>query len=254
MFYLFLIACLIICLLVVLMFFILRKTVKTINTQTRLYFVDKSSEYDDLINKKIEKLNEIDREIKQKELYREDANDYLNKDNYKFDFNIIDLFNSTSYQNNNVFELSKKLDDEFNFDYVSLINDFIKNVGDDSNYVFCVDMRNKLTSDVIYSLKTLDKDSLINMLKKIFNDNEYLIYKMYIDINANSNIDDFINYLNNLVDLNDPNIIVYVGDKNTNYDYLSKYVKTIYSNDIYKGIKIMYKSKIYDFSLNERNV
>ena len=48
--------------------------------------------------------------------------------------------------------------------------------------------------------------------------------------------------------------IVYVGDKSENYDYLSKYIKTIYSADIYKGIKIKYQNKIYDYSLNERNV
>ena len=39
-----------------------------------------------------------------------------------------------------------------------------------------------------------------------------------------------------------------------NYDYLSKYVKTVYSKDIYKGIRIVYRNKIYDYSLNERNV
>ena len=43
-------------------------------------------------------------------------------------------------------------------------------------------------------------------------------------------------------------------DKNENYDYLSDNIKTIYSTDIYKGIKIKYQNKIYDYSLNERNV
>ena len=236
------------------MFFILRKTVKTINTQTRLYFVDKSQEYDDLINKKIDRLNEIDKELKQKELDREEKNNQSNNDNYEFDFNIIDLFNNTTYQNNNVFELSKKLDDVFNIDYVSLIKEFVKNISDDSEYVFCTNMRDKLTSDVIYSLKVLSNDEVYNKLEELFNDNEYEIYKLYVDTNSNNSIDGFIDYLNELIDLNNPNIVVYVGDKNTNYDYISKYVKTVYSGDIYKGIKIMYKNKIYDYSLNERNV
>ena len=54
--------------------------------------------------------------------------------------------------------------------------------------------------------------------------------------------------------MNNPTITVYVGDKNESYDNLSKYIKTIYSKDIYKGIKIKYQNKIYDYSLNERNV
>lgn len=255
MLYLFIIACLVICLLVTFMFLILKKTVKTINTQTRLYYVDKSQEYDDLISKKIDKLNEIDREIKEKELYKEEENNQNNKGNYEFDYNIINLFNNTSYQDKNVFELSKKIDEEFNIDYVSLINDFVNNIGDDSGYAFCMNMKNKLTSDVIYSLKTLSDLEVVEEFKSLFNEDEYKIYDLYRNINVSHNsIDGFIDYLNELIDLNNPNIVVYVGDKNTNYDYLSKYVKTVYSDDIYKGIKIMYKNKIYDYSLNERNV
>lgn len=82
----------------------------------------------------------------------------------------------------------------------------------------------------------------------------YKIYKLFTETNTNPNIDNFINYLNELIDLNNPLIVVYVGDKNENYDYLSDNIKTIYSTDIYKGIKIKYQNKIYDYSLNERNV
>jgi hypothetical protein len=236
------------------MFLILKKTVKTINTQTRLYFVDKSQEYDDLINKKIDKLNEIDKEIKKKELYREEESNLNNKGNYEFDYNIINLFNNTTYQNKNVFELSKKIDEEFRIDYISLIKDFISNIGDDTGYKFCMNIRDKFTSDVIYSLKTLSDMDVINKIREILDDDEYKIYDLYRGTNVSNNIEGFIDYLNELIDLNNPNIIVYVGDKSTSYDYLSKYVKTVYSSDIYKGIKIRYKNKIYDYSLNERNV
>ena len=67
-------------------------------------------------------------------------------------------------------------------------------------------------------------------------------------------VDGFVEYVNELIDLNNPNILVYVGSKSENYDYLSSYVKTVYSKDIYKGIRIIYRKKIYDYSLNERNV
>ena len=49
-------------------------------------------------------------------------------------------------------------------------------------------------------------------------------------------------------------ITIYVATKRENYDHLSKYIKTVVSDDIYSGIKIVYKDKIYDFSLSERNV
>ena len=47
------------------MFFILRKTVKTINKQTKLYFVDKLQEYDYIIEKKEKQLENIEKEIKE---------------------------------------------------------------------------------------------------------------------------------------------------------------------------------------------
>ena len=69
-----------------------------------------------------------------------------------------------------------------------------------------------------------------------------------------NSLNDFLSYLDELITDSNPNITVLVGNKNMNFDYLSKYVKTIVADDIYKGIKIIYKNKVYDFSLNERNV
>ena len=43
----------IILILVVLMFFVLKSTVKKINSQTKLYFVDKVQEYDYMIDEKL---------------------------------------------------------------------------------------------------------------------------------------------------------------------------------------------------------
>ena len=35
---------------------------------------------------------------------------------------------------------------------------------------------------------------------------------------------------------------------------ISEYIETKYSDKIYRGIKILYKNKVYDFSLSERNI
>lgn len=254
MIYLFLIACFVICLLVLGMFLILKKTVKTINSQTKLYFVDKLQEYDYLINQKEEKLKDIDRELKEKTNKDIEKKDYNDKTSYEFDYNIINLLNNTKYQDKNIFELNKKIDEKFNIDYEALIRKFIEFIQDNDQYSFCLNLKRKFTSDVIYSLKILSNDEVDNTIKNMLSSDEYKIYSLYKEVNQNNNIDGFMDYLNELIDLNNPNIIIYVGDKDKSYDYLSKYIKTVYSSDIYKGIKIMYQNKIYDFSLNERNV
>ena len=253
MFYLFLVASLFILLLVFLMFFILKSTVKKINKQTKLYFVDKSQEYDYLINEKVEQLKALHKQIKEKELIQDKDKKVNENNNYEFDYSIIDLLNNTKYQDKNIFELSKKMDDKFNIDKEKLIKDFLSISVNDDSYLFCKKLKSKFTSDIIYSLKILSLEELDKKLKEILSGDEYKLYQLYSETNK-KNIDGFVDYINELIDLNNPNIVVYVGDKNENYDHLSKYIKTIYSSDIYRGIKIKYQNKIYDYSLNEGNV
>ena len=83
----------------------------------------------------------------------------------------------------------------------------------------------------------------------------FIIFKIYLALTeSKASVDGFLDYLNELIDLNSPKLTVYVGRRDENYDHLSKYIKTVYSKDIYKGIRIIYKKRIYDYSLNERNV
>jgi len=244
----------IICVLVVLMFLVLKSTVKKINSQTKLYFVDKAQEYDYMIDKKLDKLSKINQELKEKELNKEEIDNSINSNNYEFDYKIIDLLNKTKYQDKNIFEINKMIDEKFDIDYIGLIKEFLKNIHDDGTYKFVSDLRKKFDSNTIYQIKILSEQEQMELLKKNLNAKEIQVYKAYLKITNKHNIDSFIDYLNELVDLNSPTITIYVGNKTENYDHLSNYIKTIYSKDIYKGIKIIYKNKIYDYSLNERNV
>ena len=64
---LFIIVSLIIAFLVFLMFMILKKTVRIVNSQTKSYFVNKLQGYDEIIAEKENKLQEIDELIKDRE-------------------------------------------------------------------------------------------------------------------------------------------------------------------------------------------
>lgn len=251
---LFFISVLVIIALVIFMFFILKGTVRKINSQTKLYFVDKLQEYDYLIDQKEEKLNRINQEIREKELKKGSEDTSTNRGTYEFDYQIIDLLNKTKYQDKNIFELNKRIDEKFDIDYVGLLRCFLEQVLDDGTYQFCIQLREKFDSNRIFLLKMMSIEEQRESIKEILNTQEYLIYETFLKLNPKGDIDNFIDYMNELVDLNNPNILVYVGNKTENYDYLSKYIKTVYSKDIYKGIKIIYRNRIYDYSLNERNV
>ena len=92
------------------------------------------------------------------------------------------------------------------------------------------------------------------MIKELLDQKEYKVYDAYKLLSPVDDIDNFIDYLDQLVDLNNPKVLIMVGNKSENYDHLSKYIETVYNKKIYRGIKIVYRGKIYDFSLSERNV
>ena len=125
---------------------------------------------------------------------------------------------------------------------------------DSSDYDFCVQLREKFDSDVIYKLKSMLPEDIEKELRDLLSKKEYKIYDAFKLVANEDSIDNFIDYLDQLVDLNNPKVTILVGNKSENYDHLNKYIETVYSDKIYRGIKIIYKNKIYDFSLSERNV
>lgn len=247
------IVCVVMIILILFMFLILKNTVKIVNNQTKSYFVNKLQDYDDLILAKENKLNEIEELLKNKKQGNKEENELNKESGYAFDTDVIDLFNQTQYRDNNIFELNKKIEENFNVNYEELIKDFISLTKGKNNYKFCLNLRDKFTSDVIYTLKTKSGLDREEYYKELLTEEEFKVYEAFKVIVSDNSVENFISYLDELISLNDPTIKILVGNKKENYDYLNKYIKTIYSDKIYKGIKIIYRDKIYDFSLSERN-
>ena len=251
---LFIVVSLVVAFLILLMFLVLRKTVRIVNEQTKSYFVNKLQGYDDLITERELKLSEIDELIKSRELGKEENKKELSKGGYAFDTSVINLFNSTQYQDKNVFELNRKIDENFVVNYEELVKDFLTFCEDNKDYEFCLELRKKFDSEKLYELKSMINADMEDEMKRFLTDKEYKIYEAFKLIINDHAIENFVIYLDQLVDLNSPKIIILVGNKYENYDHLSEYIETKYNDKIYRGIKIVYKNKVYDFSLSERNI
>ena len=236
------------------MFLILKKTVRIVNDQTKSYFVNKLQGYDDLIQSKEAKLQEIDDLIKDREKGIKEEEASRSKPEYAFDTNVLDLLNSTSYQDENIIKLNKRIDENFVVNYEELIKDFLTLCDDSNNYDFCKNLRDKFDSNFVYELKSMIHEDMEKKLKDSLSNKEYKVYEAFKLVTSVVNVENFIDYLDQLVDLNNPKIKILVGNKSENYDYLSEYIETVFSERIYRGIKIIYKNKVYDFSLSERNV
>ena len=260
----FIISFVVIILLVLAMSLILKNTVKTIDDKSKSYFVDKLKQYDYLIDEKEKKLSELEEELEKRKNGLEENKTREGKPTYDFDNSIIDLLTETNYLDKNIFAINKKIEEKFIINYndlavyassledEDLIKDFLANIKSDNKYDFCINLRNKFTPQEIYKIEIMLPDEREEYLNKFLTKEEHKVYEIFLSSN-NFNMEDFIDYLNRLIELNDPTITVLVPNKNINYDYIDKRIKTKVSDSIYKGIKILYRNKIYDFSLNEGN-
>ena len=232
---------------------VLKNAVKQVDEKSKSYFIDKLQEYDYLIDEKEKRLSQLEDELEKR---KNGLKDNLLSDgnpSYDFDPSIIDLLTETSYLDKNIFEINKKVEEKFIINYEDLIKDFLSNIKENNKYNFALKLRNKFTPEEIYKIELMLPEERNNYLKEYLTPEEYKVYEIYLSSNK-FNMEDFIDYLNRIIELNDPTVTILVPNSKTNYDYIDKKIKTKVSESIYKGIKIQYKNKIYDFSLNEGNV
>ena len=249
----FIISFVVIALLVVAMSLILKNAVKEVDNKSKSYFVDKLKEYDYLIDEKEKRLFELEKELEKRRNGLIDNIGESSRPSYDFDSSIIDLLTETSYLDKNVFEINKKIEEKFIINYEDLIKDFISKINDNNKYDFCINLRNKFNSEEIYKIEVMLSEEREEYLKEFLSKEEYMIYEIFIS-NNKFIMEDFIDYLNRLIELNDLNITILVPSKNMNFNYINNKINTKVSDNIYKGIKILYRNKVYDFSLNEGNV
>ena len=60
---------------------------------------------------------------------------------------------------------------------------------------------------------------------------------------------DFYGYVQEQSQLNDPVYYIHTGSENENFVDTSGNVETVFDDEISEGIKIIYKNKMYDYSI-----
>ena len=249
--YIIVVLALVICLLVYFMYRILSSTVNKVNEQTKVYFVEKLQVYDNLIEEKEKQLNEIEDNIKNKRIELEKLSDANSKKSYTFDNSIIDIMTDADYKSKDL-NNQKKIEDNFDFDYEKIISNFISDNVDEMDYNACLNIKKKFDSKLIYKIR--NEIDLEQAIMDELDESEKYIFEKYLGFCSKVNLEDFLNFVDEEISSSSPYVEVQVASNKQNYDHLSKYVKTVVNDSIYKGIKIIYKNKVYNFSLNERNV
>jgi hypothetical protein len=212
-------------------------------------------EFDYLIKNKEQKVDELNNTISEKEEYISDLekkifeSDKVSIENEKNNNDVI-LPKYVDFESDNTLVNYKLIKDNFRFDAKVMIENFVDVTKNYINpdYDIYTKVRSYFTYDVLYKLSTYQANEQYIIITELLDSDEKKSLKNYL-IEKNFNINKFINTLDELIEKNNPEIKVFVGNKNENYNYISSNINTIYDENIVEGFKILYKGIIYDYSI-----
>ena len=206
-----------------------------------MYFAVKIQEYEEE-KKKSDENNSLNNKGKEKR--KTEFSDNVNE-------GFVYVENSNDYEVEEIFKLTKIIDSNFALNSEELIINFISQNVTYKNldvYDSLVEIKDKIKEYQIYNLITdaNKKEEFLNILKKKYSKiyNEYMLNTTVFDMN------NFVGYIDSMISEYNPKIIILAGKEEENYDNIDCRIKTIYDEKIYKGFKIIYKNKLYDYSLS----
>lgn len=223
-------------------FFILKKTVNNINNQAKVYFTLKAQQYTDELEKE-----EKEEEKEEEETTQEEVVEKV-KDN-----TVVYIEEKKDYEVEDLLKIIKKVDDKFSFDSEIIIKKFIKektNNDEIKTYLKLIKMKDYITYIGVYNILTSQDNNLITKIKEELKYIDEDIFNKYNLAKQNFEVEDFLNYIEYEISKCDPTVYIMVGEEKINFDYIDKRIKTVYSPKIYKGLQIIYKNKMYDYSLS----
>ncbi len=212
------------------------------------YFLDKLKAYDQLVDERENKLKELNELINNKENELNKKEEHPAQENSPVFF--YDLQN-VKYKDENIFRKMKEVNKKFHFDSKKIVSDFLAHNFDASiidEYQKYSEVRKKFDQDVIFDILTKKESKQIDEVRSILGDSVSLLDD-YLKENKVFHVKKFVSYLNKKINHLDPYVYIYVGDENENYDNLHSYIRTEFDDSIFKGIRIIYRGKLYDYSI-----
>lgn len=230
-------------------------TVKRVNGLMKKIFVDRLQEYDYLIDDKEKKIDILDKSIDRKtksyaklEQEVEELEKALESVEEVKKEHII-LPTDADFEDGNILSGYKKIKDGFSFDVEAKIKEFLETIDRKDEYydLYCK-VRGYFSHNSVYTIMTYQPNDQKTIVNELLDDKEKEVLKSLLN-KRKFNIVNFLSELDGLILNSNPEIKIYIGNENKNFDYLSKNITTIYDESITEGFKIIYKGIIYDYSI-----
>ena len=239
-----------VCFLVFVLSFLLYFITKKTNVLMKNKFIDNASELDVLIADKEKMLDDLNKDIENKEKVIKNLE---GKENGLLQSGVlsneVSLPKNVDFDDGNLLHNYKLIREKFNFNTRKVVMDFVSQTKkfDDTSYNFYKKVRSYFTTSIVYKIVSYSKEEQYVIIENLLQDNEKQVLKKFSK--KNFNLRRFLDYLDKMIIKSDPCIKVLVGKKNISYNDIDKNVDTIYDETIIEGFKIIYRGIVYDYSL-----
>ena len=216
-------------------------------------FVDKLKEFDFLIGDKEQKINKLNEDISNK---NEEIKELEGKINELKEFSQqtqkLDavLPKVADLEDGDLLEKYKRIKENFNFNASEVLKMLVSSNSKNNSEIFknLEKIKEKFTFDDIYEISTYQASEQLTIIKELLKDVDIKLVEDLFN-KKKFNVKNFLAELDKRIDVYNPKIKVFVGDKNINYDNIDSNIETIFSDDITEGFKIEYRGVIYDYSI-----
>lgn len=232
----FLVICFLLIICILIIFLVLKKAFNDVSVKAKSYFVKVVQDHADTIKVEEEKKHQ---EEKPKDLKE------------KKDL-VLCVDNNNHYEINDLFDIVKNVEDKFNINYEKIIGYFVdhnQNDKDFTKYQNLCKIKMKIEEVGVFNILTSSNKNIMGQLIQFIKNSDVSVYQDYFVNRKKFDLQEFLSFLENEINKYDPHIYVLVGNKAINYDYLGENVKTIFNDKIVKGIRVIYKNVMYDYSL-----
>ena len=235
-------------LLIAVLFFALRSTVKRIDHNTKKFFLDKLQDYDYLIEEKQKELDDICNKIGEKtnELKKLSSVEQVTKQAKKQAYYNNDKM--PVYSDENIFKKYKAIKEKFSLDYELIIRQFLNNnlTENKSEYPVALEIKKIFNKQEMYKILNFKKAEQKKYIMDLLNaeQQEFILENI-----KEFEIKKLVLKLDDYIEKNDPTVYVYVGEEKETLKAISDDIKIIVDKKINEGIKINYKGILYDYSL-----
>lgn len=255
-------------------FFIFRNIIGRLNMNARKYFIDKLQDYDKIIDIKKKELEILEKKIQE----LEEKKEYMNKGATEDDIQEVSEFvapkqfvkskefekpqvkqkeeiydiPTPEFREEQFFNTYRSVKQKFDIDNEEIIKKFIEEHTDkkqQTKYSTLKKFKNYFDAETIYQCLTLTKEEQYDILQEVTKKREKQILELDKYQAKDFDLTKFLEDIDEKMRKMDPTIYVYVGDKNTKYEYLSERIKTSLYKNMIEGIIISYQGQIYDYSI-----